>query len=99
MALALVLAFFGACTWCALTLFDDGDDVELRVNLADHTSRLCPTLMSRVTDAWYQGGKTQDANDWAMRNVAVPFLSRMADRNVSENEARMMVIRCVDEGY
>ena len=76
----------GGAMWCFNAIFDairddngDGDASRSRyVNLADHTSTLCPSFMSEVIREWQMRGGCQNANDWTMRNFAVHLLSRMA---------------------
>ena len=85
--------------WCVSTMFDGGEGDSVYVNLAEHTDTLCPSLMSKVVRVWQAGGRTQEANNRAIRTEAMPFLTRMADRTIGENEARAFVLRCMNEGY
>ena len=91
--IGLVLVFgvlAGGAMWCFNAIFiaifttirddnGDGDAGRSRyVNLADHTSTICPSFMSEVIREWRMRGEDQNANDWTMRNVAAHLLSRMA---------------------
>ncbi len=69
-----------------------------RVIIADHVEEICPKLMPLVVDEWERRGKTQAANDWAIRNIAIPYLSDFAGEPISENAARLMTVACFSLG-
>ena len=65
-----------------------------RVYIADHAQEICPELMPELTAEWVRRGKTQEANDWVILNIAVPYLTGFAGERISENAARLLTVQC-----
>ena len=70
------------------------DSAKERVYIADHAREICPELMPQLAAEWERRGKTQEANDWVILNIAVPYLTEFAGENISENAARLMTVQC-----